>query len=152
MALLHSSWQHITLPWLYFTLLDSTFLYHISTSHYFTLHYSTVDLLHFTWLSGDLGLHINLPWIYFTLRDWVANWDYTLIYHGSTSIYLTSHFSTMALLDTTWLYRGSTSLYVTIHDMNYHGSTSLYFTLHFSTMPLHDSTFHYHDSTHSTLL
>ena len=40
MALLHSNRLYITLPWLYFTLLDSTILYLGSTSLYFTLHYS----------------------------------------------------------------------------------------------------------------
>jgi len=67
MALLHYIRLYITLPWVYFTLLESTLLYHDSTPLYstmallhctllyhgstpiyFTLHYSTMALLHFT--------------------------------------------------------------------------------------------------------
>jgi len=61
MALLHSTKIYITLPWLYFTLLDSTFLYHGSTSLY--------------------RLYITVPWLYFTLLD------STLLYHDCTSLY-----------------------------------------------------------------
>ena len=75
MALLHSSRLYITLPWLYFTLLDSTLLNHGSTSLYKTLHYSSMAQLHFAYL-----------------------------YHGSTSLYSTLHKSTMALLHSTSLY------------------------------------------------
>jgi len=34
MALLHSTTINITVPWIYFTLLDSTLLYHGPTSFY----------------------------------------------------------------------------------------------------------------------
>ena len=37
LAIHHSYWLYITLLWLYFILLESTLLYHSSTSHYFTL-------------------------------------------------------------------------------------------------------------------
>ena len=69
MILLHTSWLYITLPWLYFTLLDSTLVYlyftldfstlalldstnfyHGSTSLNLTLQISTMALLHATWL------------------------------------------------------------------------------------------------------
>jgi len=77
MALLHSSTLYITLPWLYFTVLDSTLHYHDSPSLYWILHFSTNALLHST------RLYITLPWCYFNL-----------------------HCSTMALHDTTFLYQG----------------------------------------------
>ena len=50
MALLHSTLLYISLPWLYFILQYSTFLYHGSTSFYITLHFSTMALLHSTLL------------------------------------------------------------------------------------------------------
>ena len=75
MDLHHSTRHYITLPWLYFTLLDSTLLHNESTSLYLTLHYSTMALLHST------GLYIPLPWINFTLLD------STLLHHVSTSLY-----------------------------------------------------------------
>ena len=75
MAKLHSTWLYITLPWLYFTLLDSASIYHCSTSLYYTLHYSTMALFHTTWL------YITLPCLYFTLLYC------TSLYHGSTSLY-----------------------------------------------------------------
>ena len=65
MDLLHTTRLYITLPLLYFTLLDCTLLYNDSTSLYIalpwlyvTLHYSTRGILHST------SLYINLPWIY----------------------------------------------------------------------------------------
>ena len=57
------SWTTLTLPWLYFTLLDSTYIYHGSTSLYLILHNSTVALLQST------RVHIILSWLYFTLLD-----------------------------------------------------------------------------------
>ena len=71
MALLHSTRLFINLPWLYFTLLDSTLLYHGSTPLYLTIHNTTLALLHST------RLYITLPWLYFILLD------FTLLYHGS---------------------------------------------------------------------
>ena len=59
---LHYTRLYITLPRLYFTLLDSALLYHGYTSLYYTLHYSTKVLLHSTIVS-------------------------ILVYHGSTSLY-----------------------------------------------------------------
>jgi len=47
----------------YFTLLDSTSLYHGSTSFYLSLQNSTMALLHST------RLHRTLPWLYFNLLD-----------------------------------------------------------------------------------
>jgi len=61
MALLHSTSLYITLKWLYFTLLDSTLIYHGSTSLSQTLHYSTIALPNSTWL------YITLPYFYFSL-------------------------------------------------------------------------------------
>ena len=92
MALLHSTWLYITLPWLYFTPLDSTLLYHGSTSLYLTIYLSTIALLH----------SISL---------------YTLVNHSSTSLCLTLHYSIMALLHSTndtLLYHSSISLSTTI--------------------------------------
>ena len=93
----------------------------------------------------------------------------TLLYHGSTSLYFTLHFSTMGLRHCTWFYitqswlyfilfhstifyPGSTSLYLTLHysTMVVRHSTSLYFILHYSIMARHNSTslyFLYHCST-----
>ena len=85
---------YITLPWLYFTQLYSTYLYHGSTSRYFSLHYSTMALLHCTLL------YLTLPWLYFTLLY------STLLYHGCASLYFTLHCSTSIV---------STSLHVTQH-------------------------------------
>jgi len=123
---------YITVPWLYFTLLDSTLIYQGSTSLYVTLHFSTMDLLHSTWL------YTTLPWLYFTLLD------PTLLYHGSTSFYFTLHYCTKFLLHSTLLYIDLPWLYFTLLDsaLHYqgftlldsrllnHGSTSLYFSLH----------------------
>ena len=58
-------------------LLDSTSLYHGSTSLYLFLHHSNMALLHSTLL------HITPPWFYFTLLDSIV------LYHGSTSLYVT---------------------------------------------------------------
>ena len=71
----HSTRLYINRPWINFTLLDSTYIYHGSTSLYSTLHNSSMTLLHST--------------------------DSTLHYHGSTSLYLTLYNSTMALLHST---------------------------------------------------
>ena len=90
MALLHSTFLYITLPWLYFTLLESTSLYHRSTSLYLSLHYSTMAL-HLSSL-----LNISLPWLYFT--QLFLPWLYM-------------HYSTMVLLNSTWLYSTLSWLY-----------------------------------------
>ena len=127
----NSTWLYITLPWLqlnthYCTmallhLLNSTLLYHGSTSLYSTQHYSTMAVLHSICYStmpiiNSTQLYIiNVPWFYFNLPD------STLFYHGSTSLYLTLHYSITALLHSTWLN-------ITL--------PWLYFTLHFSTMAL----------------
>ena len=81
------TWLYIILPWLYTILPDSTLLYHgstllyltvhytalyhSSTSHYLILKYSTIVVLHSTWL------YITLLWLYFTLLH------STLLFHGS---------------------------------------------------------------------
>ena len=113
-----------------------------STSLYMTLHYSTMSLLHSTWL------YITLPCLYYTLLS--LPWFYFILlysislHHGSTSFYLTLPYSTLALLQSTFstlLYHGPTSHYLTLHL--YHGSTSLYLTLHSSTMALLPSTSFY---------
>ena len=86
MALLHSTSLYITLPWLYFSLLASTLLYHGSTSLYLT----RSTLLYY----GSTSLNLTLPSPYFILLD------STLLYHGSTSFCFSLHYSTMALLFT----------------------------------------------------
>ena len=94
MILLHTSWLYITLPWLYFTLLDSTLVYlyftldfstlalldstnfyHGSTSLNLTLQISTMALLHATWLY----ISLSYIWLYFTVLD------STLLYHHDGS-------------------------------------------------------------------
>ena len=74
MALPYSACLYITLPWLYFTLLDSILLYIGSTSLYLILHYSTMALFHSTWL------YITQTLLYYNLLD------STLPYIGSTSL------------------------------------------------------------------
>ena len=94
MALLHLIRLYITLPLLYFTLLDSTLLYHGSTllyiivpygytSFYLILYNSKIAKLHST------RLYIILPWLFFTLRD------STELYHGYTTLFLTLQNSIM---------------------------------------------------------
>ena len=173
MALLHCTWFYITLPWLYFTLLHSILLYNGSTSPYFnlhysiyhgftwlhltildttvalhsilfTLHYSTVALLHSTLHFSTMALlhatwhYITLPWLYFTVHY------STLLYHGSISLYFT-------LLHFTLVYHGSTQHYTTM-DLHhspflYINSTWLYITLPWLYFILLDSTVLYHRST-----
>ena len=129
MALLKSTWLCITLPWFYFTLLESslvasTLIYTGSTSLYLTPHNSTMDftlldstLLYNRYTSLHLTLYISLPWLYLTLP-----WFY------------------FTLPDSTLLYHGSTSFYLTLF---YHGSTRLYLTLHCSTLALlHPTSLH----------
>ena len=57
MVILFYTWLYNTLPWLYFTLLNSTTFYHTSLSLYFTPHYCTMALLHST--SLYLTLHYS---------------------------------------------------------------------------------------------
>ena len=114
MPLLYSTRLYFLRPWLYFlhysyyfTLFDSTLLFHGSTTLYWILHKFTIALtllkatafyiialVHCAWHN------ITLPWFYFTLLD------YTLLCHGSTSLYLTLQYSTIDLLHCliTWLY------------------------------------------------
>ena len=92
-----------------------------------------MDLLHFTWI------YITPPWLYLNLLD------SRLLYHGSTSLYMTLHYSyfypstslyfnllhsTIALLHSTWIYITLPWLYFTL----------LYITL---TMALLHSTWVY---------
>ena len=139
LTLLNSTWLYIlyhgSTP-IYFTLhystmapLQSTSLYitlHylLYSSLYLTLYYSTMDLLHstslyltlpwlyitLTWLYSRAWLYIFLPWLYFTLLD------STLLYHSSTSIYVTPNYFSMALLHSTWLYITLPWLYFTPLD------------------------------------
>ena len=90
-------------------------------------------LVHCMWL------YITLQWIYFTPLD------PRLLYHDSTSLYLTLHYSAMALLHSTCLYITLPWLYFTLLDFTllYIGSTSLYLTLHYSAMALIHSTWLY---------
>ena len=75
-ALLDSTRLYIILPWLYFTLLDSII-------------FSTKVLLHFT------CLYFTLPWFLVHNNSLL---DSTSLYHGSTSLHLNPHHSTMGLL------------------------------------------------------
>ena len=76
-------------------------------------------MLHFTWL------YITLPWLYSTKLD------PTLLYHGSTPLYLTLHYSTVALLHSTWLFKTLSWLYSTLFDSTlfYRSSTPLSLTV-----------------------
>jgi len=101
-------------------LLHSTILYygHGYTSLYFTLHFSTMALLHFTlFYHGSTSLYftvyIILPWLYLWLI--IILLDSTLLYHGSILYYLTLHYSAMTLLLSILLYHSSTSLHFTLH-------------------------------------
>ena len=105
---LHFPWFYITLPQIYFILLDSTLLYHSSTSLYFTLQYHTIAQLHPTWL------YITLPWLHFTLLD--TTLLYTMALLHSTWHYITLPWLSFTLLDSTLIYRGSTSLYFNLHS------------------------------------
>ena len=67
MAITSLYFIYITLPWLYFTLLDSTLLR------------ATMALL------DPAQLYITLPWLYFTPLD------SALLYHDSTLLYFTLH-------------------------------------------------------------
>ena len=88
-------------------------------------------------------LYIILLWLYFTPLD------STLIYYGSTSMYLTLHYSTLALLHTTLFHIILLWMYFTLLDsaLLYIGSTSFYFTPHNSTMAVLHSTLFYYSST-----
>ena len=114
MALYNTTSLCYLLPWLYFTIRDSTLLYHMA-------------------LIESTLLYITLPWFYFTLLY------YTLLYHCSTSLFFTLHYSTMALLHSTLLYISLRWLYFTVLDstLPYLGSSSLYLTLYYPTMVLH---------------
>ena len=120
--------HYISLPLLYFTLCDTTLVYHCSTSLYQTQYWCPIVLLHST------RLYVTLAWLYFTLQDSIhystmaliiTLLDSTLLYHGSTSMYQTLHYSTMALLHSTRLYITLVWLYFTLLDSTllYNGST-----------------------------
>ena len=143
-------WFYITLLWLYFTLLDSTLLYHGSTSLLDSI--LTVPSLHFTPLDSTLlyliallstkicitllgRLYIILPWLYFALHISTA----FQAYHSSISLCVTLHYSTMAIFHSTITQLDSTLLF--------NGSISLYLTLLLSTMALFHSTAFHHGST-----
>ena len=148
MVLLHYTSLIITLPWVYFSLLDSTLLCYGSTSLFLNLQYSPFDLLHYT------SLYNTLPWVYFT------PFDSTWLSIGSTSFYFTAHNSTIALLHSIWLFITVPCLYFTLATLLYiilpwiyfppldciwHsiGSTSFYFTAHNSDIALHHLIPHY---------
>ena len=126
-----------------------------STSLYFNLHYTTMvqlystllyitlPLLYFTLLSSTL----SLPWLNFILlfstllyhgSRYFAVIVCTVLYLGSTSLYVNLHYSTIALLDSTWFYIAPPWIYFTLLDSTllYHSSTSFYFTLHYCAMAL----------------
>ena len=90
-------------------------------------------------------LYINLSMVYFILLYIMALLDCTAFYHSSISLYLTLHYSTMALCHSTWLYCLLPKLYFTIlgSTLLYNGSTLLYLTPHYSTMAVFHSSFLY---------
>ena len=81
MAQLHCSLLYLTLPWLYFIQLLSTFLYHGSTRLYLTLNYPTMALLDSTMAL----LHTTL----FYYGHYISLLHFKLLYHVSTSLYIT---------------------------------------------------------------
>ena len=96
-------------------------------------------LFHSTWLL-IIPFHDYLPLLNYTLHT--LPWQYfsqlecILDYHGSTSLYLTLHYLTMAALHSTGLYIPLPGLYFTLLDSTLldNGFTSLYFTLPYSTV------------------
>ena len=97
-------------------LLHSTWLcitYNVSTSLYLTLLPSTIHgstLLSILLWHGSTSLYITLPWLYFTILD--SKW----LYHGSTWLYLTLPDSTMTLLHCTSLYISLPWFYLPLLD------------------------------------
>ena len=149
MSLLHCTPVYFTLSWfylsllyqlrLYFILLDSTLLFHGSSSLYLTQNHSTMGLLHCTSLyftqRGYTSLYLTQPYtlskFHFILLDttlpwvYIALFDCTSLYHGSTSLYISLLCSTMAPLHSTSLYTILPCLYFTVLQSTslYHGST-----------------------------
>ena len=101
---IRSAWLYITLTWIYFNLLDSTFLFHRFTSLFLTLPSSTTVLLHSTWL------YSTLPWFYLTLLDSSA------LHHSYTIL----DSSLIALFYSTWLYITLPKLYFCLLDSTVH--------------------------------
>jgi len=109
--------------WLYITLA----LIVLATSLYFSLHYTTMDLLETTWHNITIA-QFHSSWLYMTVHYSTMNYftllhsallyylSTSLLYHGCTSLYLILQYSTMALLDSTWLYITLPLLYFTLLD------------------------------------
>ena len=117
-ALLHSLWLYTTVPLFCLFLLDSTLLYHRSTSFYLTLHYSTIILLDsigstFLYYGPYLSiwLYVTLPWLYSIYLTLHCS---PIVLHLSTWwLYITDSISHV-LLASTLLFHGSTSPYITL--------------------------------------
>jgi len=114
-----------------------------------------IKLLRFVWrylerLSHDSTLlYLGSTLLYLTLHYSTmallhCNYS-TLLYYGPTSFCLTLRYSTTALLFSTWVYISLAWLYFTVLESTllYIGSTSLYFTPQNSTMALLHSTWLY---------
>ena len=153
-TLLHSIWPYITLPWIYFSLLDSTSTLDLlhSTSLYLTVHHSTNSLLLSTLHYCTMALlHFTRHYCFLQLAHFTPH-DSTLT--TFPSLYFTLHYSTMVELHYTWLYVTTMallhstwycitlswlypSLYVLDSTLFYHSSilytTWLYITLLHST-------------------
>ena len=132
------------LPLFYFILLVSTLLYHVFTSLYVILHYSSMALLHSTWLYVSLPLLyftldsiLTVPWLHFTPLDTTLLYLIVLL---STKICITL-FDYIIL---PWLYF---ALDISTTFQAYHSSTSLCVTLHYSTTAIFHSTITQLDST-----
>ena len=109
----------------------------------------TMDLLDSSWLYSTMHLQ-HSTWLYVTL--YVILLESTSFYHCCTSLYLTLHDTTMALLDSTFLYFTLPWLYFILFTVpwlynNLLDSTSLYCrrtllhsTWQYFTMPLLHST------------
>ena len=136
MALFHSTWHFFILPWLYFTLLDSTLIY-----------YGCPETLHLTLLL--------LPWLYHGCSSVLAlahsTW-LTMVPLNCTSLYFTiprinltlrlPFLSTMTLLHSKWLYMTLQWDYFNLlhcSTLHYYGATS-HLNYHYSTMVLHHFT------------
>ena len=130
MALLHSTWFYINLPWLYFTLLDSTLLYYCSASLYLTQHFSTMPLPHSTWPSflyrSSRPFYLTLH--YATIVVLHSAWLYILVQLFLTWIYICLAWLYFTVLDSTLLHIGSASLFQ-YFTMDLLHSTWFYITL-----------------------
>ena len=146
---LHSTCLYITLPWLYFT------LYCLLPWLYLTLPWTLLHstAFHHNFLTLPCMTLLHCTWPFLTLPCMAllhCTWPF-LSMHGSTSLYLTLHYSTMPLLhpiyNSTAFYDGSSSLYLTVLPLPWLYFTWLYITQTWFYFTVIESTLLYHGST-----